>query len=238
MQEIKEWLAGEEKDFVTGLQLFQKYSRNRALILYLVRKQNMDKLVYELEKLSCSSSLKPVIQVKNTRSFVDRVINKKTSLSSDDHDAKEDLSKKISKVNREDLPVDLQQVYDSIADAYKTQRVVHEKMKLAETDEARADIRSELIGLDDLIADGWDQIDAFLAGKTTDTEPPQDVVKQVNSARTYISREIKNFNPEKLDKLLERINLLIEQKASVSEKTREKLIELNVITPESNLLVK
>lgn len=237
MQEIKDWLESEEKDFNTGLQLFQKYSRNRAMILYLARKQDQKKLVYELEKISKFENLKPVIQVKNTTVLVNRALNIKPETKAVEPEAPVDLVLKHAKINRDELPGDLQVVHENIAEAYKTQRVIHEKMKLAETDEAREELRSQLIGLDDLIAEGWNQLDAFQEDKTPPSDPDPDVVKLVNSARTYISREIKNFNPDKKAKLLERINLLIEQKASVSAKTRDKLIELNVITTESNLLV-
>ena len=54
MNKIKQWLESEEKDFEEGIALLRKYSRNRALVNNLSRKQNaanLAKLEYEIGKL-------------------------------------------------------------------------------------------------------------------------------------------------------------------------------------------
>jgi hypothetical protein len=117
-------------------------------------------------------------------------------------------------------------------------------MKLATTDEDRAALREDLIKLDDDIAAGWDAIDNGIdepkdeAPKAPEKQYTVQDIKAINSARTFISRAIKKFNPEQKDKLLERINLMISLEAAVSIDTRNKLIELNVIDQNSNLLGK
>lgn len=239
MEEIKAWLKSPEKDIDAGIALFQKYSRNRALFLYLSRKRDERKLIYELEKLSKFTNLKPVAQPRVVRA----------KMQKDQPPAPDPEGHKIinpRRINREDLPDALKVVYDGVAEAYKIQRVVHEKMKLTETDEARAELRAELVKLDDDIATGWDAIDSGLndpepeAPEAPEPEKQYSVqdIKAINSARTYISRAIKKFNPDQKAKLIERINQMISLGAAVSLDTRNKLIELDVIDQKSNLLGK
>jgi hypothetical protein len=139
-------------------------------------------------------------------------------------------------VKREDLPEEMQVIYDGIADAYKLQRVYHEKLKLATTDEARAELRLKAIECDDIIGFGWDQIDESINLPDGKTPENPDVAKLVGAARTYLSRAIKDFKEENTAKIIERVETLIKFKASVKAETRLKLIELHVIEENSNLL--
>ncbi|MDA3943696.1 MAG: hypothetical protein PF694_09185 [Bacteroidetes bacterium] len=237
MEEIKAWLNSPEKDINAGIALFQMYSRNRALLLYLTRKRDERKLIYELEKLAKHANLKPVTQPRAMREKMQTA-----PPPAPDPDGHKIIKPK--RVNREDLPDALKVVYDGVAEAYKLQRVVHEKMKLSETDEDRAALRAELVKLDDDIAAGWDAIDQGMmvpepeAPKVAEKQYTVQDIKAINSARTYISRAIKKFNPDQKAKLIERINQLISLEAAVSIETRNKLIELNVIDQNSNLLGK
>ncbi len=234
--EIKTWLDSSNPDFEAGLKLFTKYSRNRALFLYLSRKQDMRKLRYELEKLS---KLKHIVAVGAPKPKSSTA--KKSTPPPPDPDGHKVIAPR--RVNREDLPKELQEVYDAITDHYKLQRTAHEKMKLAKTDEQRAELRAKLVEIDDNIATGWNTIDegmAMLAAKAKEKEPATtsaDSSKKINTARSAISRAIssKKFNREKL---LVHIDVLIQNKVPVTAATHAKLIDLNVIEKESNLLVK
>jgi hypothetical protein len=227
--ELKAWLESEPKDIDKGISLFQRFSRNRALALYLIRKRDLKKLIYEIEKLSKLKLLKPSVPAKNidTTHAAEGATNEK----------------KFAKTDRNSLPDDLKEVFDQITEAYKTQRVFHEKMKLAATDEDRAAMRAEVVALDDLIAEGWDKIDAFAKqgpdnSDKTKSDDPADQAKKITAARTAISRGLKNYDKSKKPKLVESINTLIALNASVKLETRAKLVELNVIKEDSNLLGK
>jgi hypothetical protein len=230
MQEIKDWLQSENKDFNAGLLLFQKYSRNRAILLYLARKKDIEKLEYELMKLAQFDDLKPIEHQSPVSS---NFIKKPAVLTEADEVHKLMQSRSVK---REDLPEELQVIYDGIADAYKLQRVYHEKMKLATTDEARAELRDKVVECDNIIGFGWDQIDESINLPDGKTPENPDVAKLVGAARTYLSRAIKDFKPENTAKILERVETLIKFKASVKAETRLKLIELHVIEENSNLL--
>jgi len=231
--ELKAWLESEHKDIDQGITLFQKFSRNRALALYLIRKRDIRKLTYELEKLSKLRLLKPV----NAPKPIAKAPTAPAKVT--------DNEQLIGRVDRAALPDHLKVVFDGITEAYKHQRVYHEKMKLAVNDEDRAAMRLEVVKIDDDIATGWNEIDAFLKGTAQDdqsakapADDPADVSKKINAARTAIARGLKNYDATKKDKLIESINMLIALNASVSTKTRTKLVELDVIKENSNLLGK
>lgn len=227
--EIIAWLESD-RNFDEGLSLFAKYSRNRAVYLWLGRKRNMPKLVYELEKLSKLKFLKVKIEQASA---------KKTIQSGQ-------ANKAPRRIAREDVPEGLLDLFDNkIPDAYKLQRVIHEKMKLAQTDEDRSALRAELVKLDDFIAASWDKIEAAIDGSVataTDPKPGEDAPKAeytlINNARSNITRMLKKYDASKKAKLLEHVNTLIKHKATIKQATYDKLLELDVIDQNTNILVK
>lgn len=236
MEEIKAWLNSPEKNIEAGIALFQKYSRNRALFLYLSRKRDERKLVYELEKLAKHTNLKAVVLPRAMRARMQTA-----PLPYPDAEGHKIIVP--NRINRDDLPDLLKVVYDGITEAYKLQRVMHEKIKLATTDEERAALRTDLVKLDNDIAAGWDAIEEGI--KTPEDtapapEPPKQYtvadLKAINAARVYISRAVNKYDSKNRDKIIERVNTLISLKSSVKKETRDKLIELNVIDQNSNLV--
>jgi hypothetical protein len=114
-------------------------------------------------------------------------------------------------------------------------------MKLATTDEERAALRADLVKLDDDIAAGWDTIEEGLkTPPAPEPEPPKQYtvadLKAINAARVYISRAVNKYDAKNREKIIERVNTLITLKSSVKKETRDKLIELNVIDQNSNLV--
>jgi len=70
MNEIKQWLESEDKDFETGLRLLSKHGRNRALVSNLGRKQsqfNQDKLAYELGKIELPAEPEVAVEPDDLR---------------------------------------------------------------------------------------------------------------------------------------------------------------------------
>jgi hypothetical protein len=72
MEDIKVWLASENRDYTEGVGLFSKHGRNRTLLKTLQFKEsdfNNQKLIYELSKLASSNLIvietKPVIAFGN-----------------------------------------------------------------------------------------------------------------------------------------------------------------------------
>lgn len=146
-------------------------------------------------------------------------------------------------------------LYDEISQAHKSMRSAHEKMKLAETDEERAEQRKTLVDLDDFVKSGWDAIDEYFLLQQQDKQEEKPVEqkedssvnelgKSINAARSYISRGINEYKktseekkPELKKKILKRIDLLVENKIPVSKETKNHLIELKIIAKNVKLLV-
>jgi D-ribose pyranose/furanose isomerase RbsD len=244
-EQIKEWLESEEKDFNQGLQLYIEASHNRSVMLYLQRKNNHEKLTYELNKL-----LKQVparLEKQQAIPFASKanITNKKSRNRVEKSSTHKILQPR--KIDREKLPEDLQKVYDSVGDQYKIQRNLHEKMKLAETDESRAQLREQLVEVDDYISKAWNAIDLFIkTGQEPKSEDKKDVdkLKAINSARSYISKGLNALEKltdkkkeERIAAICERVDLLIKLDVSVKAETRAELIRQNVIKENSKLKV-
>lgn len=241
--EIQEYLDKKDKTFQEGLDILTKYSHNRAMILQVGRKQKQDLLEYQLQKL-LTLPLKP-FAVKITGDISRNV--SKGLLEDRDQETK---FRQFETIDKAKLPKNLQKVHDELAEAYKLQRTYHEKMKLAETDEARGELRAEVMKCDDIIANGWKGIDKFI--KEGIPVPPKakvkaknvlQVSKEINAARSYISRSINDIPKlegkkldERKEKVLDYINKLIELKIPVKKETRAALVKLAIIDEKSNLV--
>lgn len=240
-EEIKSWLDDDGKVFQHGFDLFVKYSRNRSLMLYLSRKHNMEKLVYELGKLLSFSLAEH--QVKITAPIANKM-----SETAKEEKVESFKYNEFKHLVRKALSKDHKVVYDQIALAYKTQRTYHEKMKLATTDEARAELRAKVIEADDIISKGWKGLDAFKASK--EKVPAKataatvfEMSKEVNACRSYLSRgisELPKLNEKKaasrIAEMKVRVEKMISLNAPVKNETREALINLNIIDEKSNLV--
>jgi len=242
-EEISAWLADENRDFQKGLELFSIYSRNRAVFLQLDRKKNLKVLDYQLNRLLKFPVLKP------DKSRVKTII--KESLSPQAILDREENFKylEFNKIDPAKLPDDQRKVYDGIAEAYKISRTYHEKMKLATSDEQRGELRAELIAADDIIAAGWNGLDAFI--KSCEKVPDKataktvlDISKEINACRSYISNGIKAIpgldekkKAKRIAEVKKRVDQMIDLEAPVSVETRDSLIKLGIISGTSKIKV-
>lgn len=223
-QEIKTWLNGQ-RDYETGRALFEKYSRKQPLINLFRRKYKPDVLEYNLRKLVNAPAGKP--QPEAQPAVTVKPGNKlevDTGL----------------KVKYNDLPERLKKLYDQNRDEYKLMRAVHEKMKLAQTDQERAKLRADLVKKDDLIAENWKVLDAWDGSPDRDPEPApekqaDEMAREINSARVFISKNLKKakeLTGEKQSalkaKLQERVDLLSHYQVELSEATKKGLMEIGL----------
>ncbi|MHC1781007.1 MAG: hypothetical protein AB9922_12310 [Bacteroidales bacterium] len=210
MDEIRNWLSTENPDFDQGFQLLSTYSRNLSLIHYIGRKRQMEMLKYELQKMASTNAvLKPnphaLPKVSTYQAPSQRVVI---------------LDER--KVNREDLPEEMKAVYDQIVEGYKELRILHEKMKLANSDAGRVEFREKIILVDSKIKSGWKIIDT---GKF-----PEDPAgsSKINSARAYISKMLKKdeLAPAQRELMKEKINIVVTAgetfKPEILQKLKEK----------------
>ncbi|MDR0754184.1 MAG: hypothetical protein LBF04_02225 [Prevotellaceae bacterium] len=233
--DIKKWIESDAPDYTTGVALFSKYNRNKAILQWLSRvgaKRGMSKLVYELQRIN-----KTAIKYKHIAMPV--MTQKTTALK---HERIQiDVE---GKIKREDLPVQLQKLYDENVEKYKIMRGAHATMIETKHKNQRKKLRTQITQFDDKISANWGKIDAWAKTQIlpddnsneniiTDKLTPQ----QVNAFRTYISRYI--AEPDKLDdkkhkKLQQRITAMINDNQSFDYETIEKLKSLGFNT-ESNI---
>ena len=246
-EEIKSWLEAETKDFEAGYLLFVRFSHNRALALYLARKQDLNKLIYELEKIHARPTLKdaPVMPIGPVLKAI-KSAGEKANGTSDAADVIDNAEGKIhiikdGKVQYDDLPEELKKLYDENTVSYKNMRAIHEQMKLAKTDIERSEKRQTIDAIDDVISANWKIIDDWAAGKLSDDDltaekGAQEEYKLINAARTYLSRNIlkmDSLKDEKREKmkldLRERVSFLRSKKVEISRETLVKLAKYAVI---------
>ncbi|WP_319228413.1 hypothetical protein [Draconibacterium orientale] len=167
-------------------------------------------------------------------------------------------------VNLGDLPEDLQKLWFKNRDEHKLMRSVHEKMKLAKGDVERAEFRAQLVDFDDRIAKRWGTIDKWFddedpapdddqeetdgedkTGTGGDGPKPESVqmqdLKEVNAARSYLSRYVKKveaLDGEKREKLIaklkDRVAVLEKHNAEIKEDTRVELVKLGLLEDNGN----
>lgn len=245
--EIKAWLESPEKDFESGYSLFVRFSHNRALALYLARKHDLKKLEYELQKIYERPTLKevPVMPMPSVIRMVKAAQDNTNGITGAmDVIAKAESKVRIikeGKVQYEDLPDELKKLYDENTASYKNMRSLHEQMKLANTDEERAAKRLMIDSFDNCIQRNWKVIDDWAVGKLKLEElnaanADQEEYKQINAARTYLSRNIskmETLKEGKFDKmkrdLRERVAYLQSKKAEISRETLVKLAKYGII---------
>lgn len=192
MDEIKQWLEGPG-DYDTGVMLYCRHGRNRNMKAYLQRKNDPNKLRYELGKLVGVDAF-AIPKVKTQAPPLTTVKDK------DELKPHERL-----KIIREggvsflELPEPLQQVYLEACDSYKQMRHFHEKMKLVATDAERAENRAGLLAQTERNRTCWAALDRWVADGTLPEPPiPEPKVgeespgpvdaKSLNAARVGITR--------------------------------------------------
>lgn len=222
-QEIKTWLNGQ-RDYETGRALFERYSRKQPLINLFRRKYKPDVLEYNLRKLVNAPEGKPQEAKPEVTVKPGNKLEVDTGL----------------KVKYNDLPERLKKLYDQNREEYKLMRAVHEKMKLAQTDQERAKLRADLVKKDDLIAENWKVLDAWDGSPDRDPEPvpakqADEMAREINSARVFISKNLKKakeLTGEKQSalkaKLQERVDLLSHYQVELSEAMRKGLMEIGL----------
>lgn len=224
MEEIKQVLQGEW-DFDKAFKVFCQYSRNESLIRFISRKKCTITLKYQLEKLN-SLNIKP-----NPHAHVYASYQLPTAIATPvvvGLKEEKPSIKRHDRLVRDDLPPDIQQLYDKNTVGYKELRSLHEKMKIVESDEARAEVRTKVVALAKEISKRWKLIDIELVSKSS--SPTPDGWKE-STARSYITRVLKKEEISDKDRIKARnhISELLKRELVISESTRNKLQERNLL---------
>lgn len=225
-REIVEYLKQENPDFVSGFDLFCRYSRNESLMSWIGRKRDVAMLRYELKKLADLPPVEnPFAETQKVRysRIPGMQISEKPSVSAPSTGL--DTGFKVyddRRLKRSDLPDDLREIYDRTVEEYHVRRGYHEKMKSARTDEDRAEFRKKILETEERIRSGFAVIDARL-----EEAEKQKVEEAFNekSARAYISKALKKETVS--DKVASgvkiRVQALLDNGCTIGDELRKEL---------------
>ena len=220
MQTINEWLAGN-RDYASGLALLAKYSKNRILLQNLSRKPLPAKLEYELRKLSKTPE-PPVVPPAN--------ILPETAPES----VPAPLTGK-PRINPDDLPDHLRQLWQETAEKYRLARTLHEKLKLLADADQRAPLIGQLENYRKQIRTNWDVIDTWAKEQNQENSAVTVDEKRINANRKYLSEGKKAVTglsgasrAKKLEAMQRRINELLAAGEKFDPENQKELEELGM----------
>jgi len=230
MNEIQQWLAGE-RNYEQGVALANRYLRNQSLLRYFSRHYDPKKLVYQLNKikglrdLQVTQKQRYVVPMPYDQAAVEK---ERKLIVFDDH------------IHVDDLPDHLKPLYLQNRELYKLMRALHEKMKLAKTDEERAKFRKSIEEYDEVIAENWKTLDAWDGTVDTPSADPVELTeeekeKQLAAARKFVSVNVKKAlasqgltRQQLAFKVAERVNILVNAGVQIGESMKLHLKMLGI----------
>lgn len=238
-QLVSEWLESEDKDLEAGALLMLKLNRNRTLYQYILRKNALDKLIYEMKKqfdiLSARTKHESIKLTEQQVSDLTAAASKATKTLE-----VVDKGVKGKRADHDLLSVDSQQAFENNLAIYPKMRSLHEKLKLMVNDRPcdRFPFLKELITLDNQVRANWKLYDNAKVQESTQpgqtvTNPVKPItpvldVKGVSAARKYLSDNKKKLadlkvkdeakHSDLLFKMQERYNNLIASGQTFDEK--------------------
>ena len=240
----------EERDYERGALLLLQLNRNRFMHARLLRRKNWDKLEYELKKhlnIRLEGLTTREVQEMEKRELPRIRLSmeaRRPILSTD-----KDFTGGTYKGRREDhdnLPDDIQALYERNADLYFKMKQTFETLKTMEDKTAcdRHELLTILVALDKEYRQNWNTYDSFGTQEeeepapTTGEEPEKATAtpNQLNAARKYLSynkAKLATLTGEAADALLakmqQRVNLLLSAGQTFAKEQQEELAAMGLI---------
>ena len=256
-EEIKKMLdlPKEEVDIEKAALLLLKINRNKIMYHNLVRRNAVDKALYELRKHYDSRMRTHIIkEAPEMETKVAEVIEKTPEINSD-----EEIDEKVTKGKRDDheeLPDEVKALYLENFNILRRMRKLHEQLKLM-VDNSPCDrfpYLSELLAFDTKLRKNWELYDSYKPGDSLDaftqteeekkdsekeSEDDGELVpadpKKVSTARKYLSTNKKKAqtlegDPKKelISKMQERLDYLIRTGSGISDEQLAEYKELGL----------
>lgn len=239
----------DERDYERGALLLLQLNRNRFMHAQLLRRKNWDKLEYELKKhlnIRLEGLTTREVQEMEKRELPRIRLSmeaRRPILSTD-----KDFTGGTYKGRREDhdnLPAEVQALYERNADLYFKMKQTFETLKTMEDKTAcdRHELLTILVGLDKEYRQNWNAYDTFgneaadPASETGEAEAQTTATpQQVNAARKYLSQnktKVATLEGEAAETLLakmqQRVNLLLSAGQTFAKEQQEELAALGLI---------
>ena len=250
-KELQQYLSSprEERDYERGALLLLQLNRNRFMHAKLLRRKNWDKLEYELKKhlnIRLEGLTTREVQEMEKRELPRIRLSmeaRRPILSTD-----KDFTGGTYKGRREDhdnLPAEVQALYERNADLYFKMKQTFETLKTMEDQTScdRHELLTILVGLDNEYRQNWNAYDTFgneaadPASETGEAEAQTTATpQQVNAARKYLSQnktKVATLEGEAAETLLakmqQRVNLLLSAGKTFAKEQQEELAALGLI---------
>lgn len=250
-RKIKEILdtPDEQIDIDYAATILLKVNRNRVLNQSIVRRGNVSKLRYELQKIyDFRFKENALVEVKVLEEKIVPII-KETFPSAEQKEASEN---KGLRADHEQLPDEIKAKYVENQNIFPRMRKLHEQLKLMGDAKPcdRYPYLKELVDLDKQLRENWDVYDAFVFPTEPDPNEMQTLpggnanniapdAKKISAARKYLSdnkaklAELKALEDQTryldlLSKMQERLTLLIDAEAGISDEQMEELKALGL----------
>lgn len=262
-EQIKAYLDAkpEDRNILQGAEMVLKLNRNKILYQNIVMKPQKfaDKVVYELNKFYAmrmeQKTLEDVVQMDATviPSAADIISEhentaEETVISTDDDKPQTGTVANGRRADHDELPEEIKALWDKNGDIYFKIKETFEELKKMNAAPAcdrfeRLNILSEL---DKSYRSNFAAYDSFKTDEQNFNEvpagdtDPADIVKKVNAARTYLSKnksklaELKDSDPDGYAKLLakvqEKYDYLVHSNNNVEQSQTDELAALGVVT--------
>lgn len=224
--EIVEYLKSSRPDFDAGFVLFCKYSRNQIAMNWISRRRDKEKLLYELGKLAETTTavMNPAFAQNVAKYAAAAPPVPEAPRAPEPAAAEKPAAKTVfrtfdeRRTRRSDLPPEYQALFDENAEDHKLKRGLHEKMKMARTDDDRASFRARILETDARIRDRWAKIDEYQE-QAARAAASADNFKE-STCRSYISSCLKRNNtPAQVIVCKAKVQALLDHGCKLSPKT-------------------
>lgn len=263
MNEIREFLQSHsEFSFDEGFSLLERYCANPGVVSFIARKRDKRQLAYELGKLArfprlvplaghnkvesvppCAEPQQPLEQKQSVSEQKKPVLEqKRPNLKVKTQEEKNENIVRLEDLRRheflkyDDMPTPyLKDIYKQKDEFRQELRHSHEKMKLAETDEDRAEWRKKVLESDAKVRECWQIIDeemARLRAEEDEDTKKNDDFKET-TCRAYISKKLSKKTPLKPQEIIEirkNYEKLVMHGCAIKEETLTKLRALGIIS--------
>ena len=197
-EQVQDWLDTPlaERSLEVGATLMLQANKNRILHQNVLKRNNFDKIEYELKKYLGDKYQKCT---QETVTKLEKVVTENAETQKPDTTGKRE--------DHDSLPTEIQALFSRNLEIYPRMRSIHERLKVLSGEGFTACDRlphlKELLKMDEELRENWDKYDnydptkAIQKPKVENTQNSNPLtVKEVQKHRTYLSRAAKEI-PEK-----------------------------------------
>jgi hypothetical protein len=155
IDQVQAWLDTEpaKRDLNTGALLMLQSNRNKILYQNVIRKNNFEKIEYEIIKY---------ISAEEPRALDPIILKMEIQIA--ENEKTQPLESKGKRSDHDTLPSEIQSLFESNLEIYPHMRSLHEKLKIMNSEKIsseRLPFLTELLQLDSQLRQNWNTYDTY-----------------------------------------------------------------------------